>query len=144
MLDASAAADMLMWPEANRQTVRSLLGETVQVPAHFDAEVFAAVRRALLRGRIAGAGAERALLEAARLPAQRVPLAGLLAEAYALRDRFSPGDVFYVVVARRSAATLLTSDASLARAAGDYTRVRLAVPASDEPPSGPSAPASPS
>lgn len=117
-------------------------GETIRVPAHFDQEVFSVVRRALRRGVIDASRAEGALLQTARLVAERVPLAPLLAEAYALRDRFSAGDVFYVVVARRAGATLLTSDASLARAASEYAQVRSVAATPDEPSGGPTTSAS--
>jgi len=58
--------------------------------------------------------AELALAHGARLAAERVALASLVAEAFALRDRFGASDVFYAVLARDRSATLLTSDAARA------------------------------
>jgi len=65
-----------------------------------------------------------ALLLTARLVAERVSLLPLYAEAFTLRDRFGPADVFYAVLARSLSATLVTSDAGLARAARGYVDVR--------------------
>lgn len=99
--------------------------EELQVPAHFDAEVFATLRRALREGVIGPGRAELALAELARFTATRVALSGLLAEAYAARNRFSAYDVFYAVLARRLSATLVTTDTHLARACAGYVAARL-------------------
>lgn len=95
------------------------------MPAHFDAEVLSGVLRAMRRREAAEEDGERALLAAARLPAERVPLKELLAQAYTLRRRCGPYDAFYLALARRSAGLLLTSDAPLARAAVGYADVEL-------------------
>ena len=47
----------------------------------------------------------------------------LIAEAFAVRDRFRPYDAFYAIVARLTEATLLTCDRGLARAANGYCKV---------------------
>lgn len=100
----------------------------MRVPAHFDVEVFGGVRRLLRLWRIDERMAQAALAATARLPAERVALASMLADAYALRNVLSPGDVFYVALASRSSATLVTADAHLARAAAGHVRVRLVSP----------------
>lgn len=94
------------------------------MPAHFDAEVFAAIRRLIRRRLLDVERAELALADSARLAAERVALATLLAEAFVVRDRFGASDVFYAVLARRRSATLVTSDEALARAAAGYVDVR--------------------
>ena len=123
-MDASAAVELILRPEPHADVLAGLVGETVRVPAHFDAEVLSGIMRERRRGRIDASRAELALLEVVRLAAERVPLPGMLAEAYALRDRFTANDALYVVVARRSSAPLLTADAPLARAAAGYVEVR--------------------
>jgi len=100
-----------------------LLGERVRVPAHFDAEVFAVVRKFLRSGRIEEQGARAATFYLRRLRADRIALTPLLGEVLVLRDRFGPYDAFYAVVARLSEATLLTCDLRLARAADGYCKV---------------------
>lgn len=102
-----------------------LLGERMRVPAHFDAEVLATVRKALRLSRIEEEQARVALFHLRRLRAERVALTPLLAEAFALRDRIGVYDAFYAIVARLSEATLVTCDRGLARAAAGYCKVEL-------------------
>lgn len=125
VLDASAAVEIAVWPEEAPEISGAMAGQQVRAPAHFDKEVYAAVLRLQRRQEITAGQAALGLARTARLPAERVPLAQMLAEAYVMRDRFSPGDVFYAVLARRSSAVLVTCDASLARAAEDYVDVKL-------------------
>lgn len=58
-----------------------------------------------------------------RIRVRRAAIRPLIAEAFAIRDRFSPYDAFYAIVARLSEATLLTTDRRLARAAEGYCKV---------------------
>lgn len=108
-----------------RQIAAVLKGEDVHLPAHFDAEVFAAVRREVLRSRVPVARALVALDEAERLIATRHSIAGMLVEALALRDRFGGHDVFFAILARRLGARLVTCDGRFARAARGYVPVEL-------------------
>jgi len=98
--------------------------EEIRVPAHFDAEVFSAIRRLVRRRVVAVDRAGLALLRNTRLVATRMPLLPLYAEAFTVRDRFGPSDAFYAVLARSLSATLVTSDERLARAAHGYVDVR--------------------
>lgn len=100
-----------------------LLGERMRVPAHFDAEVLAAVAKALRLRRIEEDGARIALFHLRALRAERVALTPLLSEAFALRDRLGVHDAFYAIVARASGATLVTCDRGLATAAESYCTV---------------------
>ena len=98
--------------------------EEIRVPAHFDAEVFSAIRRLVRRRVVAVDRAGLALLRNTRLVATRMPLLPLYAEAFNVRDRFGPSDAFYAVLARSLSATLVTSDEALARASRGYVDVR--------------------
>jgi len=98
--------------------------EEIRVPAHFDAEVFSAIRRLVRRRVVAVDRAGLALLRNTRLVATRMPLLPLHAEAFTVRDRFGPSDAFYAVLARSLSATLVTSDEALARASRGYVDVR--------------------
>ena len=100
-----------------------LLRERMRVPAHFDAEVLAAVRKSLRLRRIEEEQARLAVLHLHGLRAERIALRPMVAEAFALRDRIGVYDAFYAIVARLSEATLLTSDRGLARAAKGYCKV---------------------
>ncbi len=106
----------------------ALTDQELRVPAHFDAEVFAAVKRLARQGRVDSERAQLALLGAARLAAERVALVPLFPLAFRVRDRFGAADVFYAVLARSLSATLVTSDAALARAARGYVDVRYVSP----------------
>lgn len=113
---------------AARRVAAALEGEELRVPAHFDAEVFAAVRRLVRRRIVSVDRGGLALLRNARLVATRMPLLPLCAEAFTVRDRFGPHDAFYAVLARSLSATLVTSDEALARAARGYVEVRYVRP----------------
>ena len=93
------------------------------MPVHFDAEVFAAVRGLTHRREIVIDDALAALFRLRTLRLQRVAIVPLVAEAFALRDRFGAYDAFYAIVARLSGATLVTCDRGLARAADGYCKV---------------------
>ena len=95
------------------------------VPGHFDAEVYAALRRLFRRGFLLRERLDVTVAGLGVLAAQRVALAALLAEAHALADRVGPMDAFYVALARLQDGELVTSDGPLARAALGLTRVRL-------------------
>lgn len=95
----------------------------MRVPAHFDAEVLAAVRKSVRLRRIEEEQARVAIFHLRGLRAQRIALTPMLAEAFALRDRMGVYDAFYAIVARLSDATLLTTDRGLARAAKGYCKV---------------------
>ena len=105
-----------------------LLGERMRVPAHFDAEVSAAVAKAVRLRRIDEAQAHIALFHLRALRAERVALTPLLSDAFALRDRIGVYDAFYAVVARLSEATLVTCDRGLAQAAEGYCAVAYVMP----------------
>jgi predicted nucleic acid-binding protein len=105
-----------------------LRDQVVIVPVHFDAEVFAAIRKFLLRGSINIDEAQLALFLLRGIRVRRAAIKPLIAEAFTIRDRFSPYDAFYAIVARLSEATLLTSDRGLARTAKGYCKVEYVAP----------------
>ena len=120
--------DFALQLPAARRVADALEDEQIRVPAHFDAEVFAAIRRLVRRRLVAVDRAGLALLRNARLVATRMPLLPLYAEAFTVRDRFGPSDAFYAVLARSLSAALVTSDEALARAARGYVDVRFVRP----------------
>jgi predicted nucleic acid-binding protein len=98
------------------------------VPVHFDAEVFAAIRGLTQRREIVMDDAHAALFRLRTLRLQRVAIVPLVAEAFALRDRFGAYDALYAVVARSSGAKLVTCDRRLARSARGYCDVEYVAP----------------
>jgi len=100
-------------------------GQTLVVPGHFDVEVYRVLRmydraRLLPRGHL-----DTIVAALHRLSAERIPVQGLLADAHALGTRFSPGDAFYVALAKRIGAPFLTRDGPLARACAGLIEARL-------------------
>lgn len=87
------------------------------VPAHFEADAYAGLRRMIHVGAIARDRLPAALDLLARMAGERVPLGPLLRRGYELFDRIGAHDVFYVVIAELRGARLLTTDLPLARAA---------------------------
>lgn len=100
-----------------------LVGQVALVPVFFDAEVFGAVRGLIRRRTIDEEQGQEALFRLRRIRVRRAAIRPLIAEAFAVRDRFSPYDSFYAIVARLSEATLVTCDRGLARAAKGYCKV---------------------
>jgi|SRR5687767_13538403 len=123
VLDASAATEFVLDRDAAAAIERKLKGQIPLVPVFFDAEVFAAVRGLIRRKAIDPDQGRQALFVLGQIRVRRAAITPLIAEAFAVRDRFSPYDAFYAIVARLSEATLLTCDRGLARAAKGYCRV---------------------
>jgi predicted nucleic acid-binding protein len=107
---------MLLGSPAGGHVSRSLRGGTVAAPAHFDAEVLSALGRLARAGSLAEARVASSVAELARAPVSRFALAPLLPAAWELRATVSLRDGFYVALARKLGATLVTADARLARA----------------------------
>ncbi len=123
VVDASAVVDLLV-PQDDRPRVL-LVAELPEPASPWLApdilifEVFAVVRRHLLRRVLPERAATRAMQRLPRLPIDLVPATSLLPAAWSLRDRFSAADSLYAALALRSAEPLLTTDLRLARAARD-------------------------
>jgi predicted nucleic acid-binding protein len=95
------------------------------VPAHFDAEVYAAFRWLFRRSLVDRARLDLITSRLIALAAERVALPPLLPEVHLLADRLSASDAFYVALARARGVGLLTADAALARAASGLADVQL-------------------
>jgi predicted nucleic acid-binding protein len=121
IVDASAIIDLLAPPDLARRDFLVLqLPDPAApwlAPDILVFEVFAVVRRHVLRGAMPDTDGGRALQRLLRLPIELVPAASLLSAAWPLRDRFSAADSLYAALALRAAEPLLTTDVRLARAA---------------------------
>lgn len=126
VLDASAAVDLATGRTAAARVGDLIRGQTLIVPAHFDAEALAGIRRLVLRRILSPELGVLALERIARLEAERVPITPLFAAAFGERDRFGPYDALYAVLAKRESALLVTADASFARACQGFVTVELA------------------
>lgn len=121
IVDASAIVDLLVPPDRERRDF--MIGQLPETglawlaPDLLPFEVFAAIRRHLLRGVLGEAFATAALGRLLALPIDLMPTPSLLGEAWRLRDRFAAADSLYAALAMRAREPLLTSDGRLARAA---------------------------
>jgi predicted nucleic acid-binding protein len=118
VVDASATVEMLaLTPAGKRCLEHAARGQPAVVPANFDAEVYAALRRTYLERRI-DLPSLRALVDQLRgFDAERVALTQYLSGVTQLVDVLGAHDVFYVLLAIGRACPLLTCDLRLARAA---------------------------
>jgi predicted nucleic acid-binding protein len=126
VVDASAIFDTLVQPSPNA-LLAGLLARydvTLHAPMLCQVEVAAAVRRALLRGHLADAGAARAIVrDLIELPVQMYPHERLLQRAVDLHANFTTYDGVYVALAEALSAPLLTTDARLAASTRTHTGV---------------------
>jgi predicted nucleic acid-binding protein len=123
VVDASAVVDLLVPPDVARRDF--LVAQLPEPSAPWLApdvllfEVFAVIRRQLLRRVVSESVAATALQRLRRLPIELVPTSGLIGAAWLLRDRFAAADSLYAAVALGSSETVLTTDLRFARAAHD-------------------------
>jgi predicted nucleic acid-binding protein len=117
--DASAVIDGLLNPGGNADLADALAGagEPVAAPDLLDIEVLSVLRRWERRREITTARARQALDDLGLLPIMRHPAFALVDAAWDLRHRLTAYDAQYVALAQALPATLLTTDARMARAA---------------------------
>jgi predicted nucleic acid-binding protein len=117
VIDASALIELLIaTPVGERVAKRLRDARAVLAPAHVDAEVLSALGRLARSGQISGEIVDECLADLADMPMTRVPMPGLLADAWALQANIALRDALYAVVALRVDGSLLTVDARLVRA----------------------------
>lgn len=126
VLDASAAIELAVGGARAPRIDALTHGRPVEVPAHFDAEALAGIRRLVLRRTLSVEAGEIALSRIERFAAERIPVGPLIAAAFAVRDRFGPYDALYAVLAKRDSALLITVDGPFARACEGFVDVELA------------------
>jgi predicted nucleic acid-binding protein len=116
VLDASAAIEALIGSEVGRAVRARMRGCDLHAPAHLDAEILSALGRLHRAGALGQQLIARSLTELEAAPIAHHPLAGLLAGAWAARDRFRLVDGLYVELSRSLQTPLVTTDARLAQA----------------------------
>lgn len=116
VVDCSALAEVVLRSE-RAAAVEALLGDDVLVaPDLIGAEVLSVVRRALFRGLIDRAVADRAVENLVSAPVRRMTTEPLVPSMWAMRANVTPYDACYVALARALAAPLVTLDERLTRA----------------------------
>ena len=118
VIDASAAVEVLLRTDAAQEVEAALLASRPAIaPAHFDAEVYSALRRLYTRGRMDRDRVGIAVDRLERLDIERLEIVSLLPNVVGLVDVIGAHDVFYVLLAISRQCRLVTCDARLARAA---------------------------
>ena len=116
VVDASVAVEYLLRTALGRAVAPRLESADLIAPELLDAEVFAVLRRACLRGVLAEVRARAALDDLIAWPLRRLSHASLLVAAWAYRANVSAYDAMYVAAAAHFDAPLVTADGPLARA----------------------------
>jgi predicted nucleic acid-binding protein len=115
VLDASALVEALIGTTLGLAVRKRLRGCELHAPAHVDAEALSALGRLHRAGELDAPTVSTALRDLALAPIIRQPLPALLAGAWAARDQLRLVDALYVELATSLQASLLTTDARLAR-----------------------------
>lgn len=102
---------------------RLLATDNVGAPHHIDLEVLSALRRLVARREIPRSKALEALRGLFELGIVRYDLTSLLERIWHLRDRLTPYDAAYVVLAEKLAVPLVTVDQRLGRAGGHRAEI---------------------
>jgi len=127
VLDASAAVEWLLRTPAGEALGRQLISsaETLHAPHLIDVEVAQVMRRYVLNGIVRADRAQMALQDLADLRIRRYPHPPLIDRVWQLRGNLTAYDAFYVALAERLDASLITRDSKLAAAPGHKARVQL-------------------
>lgn len=119
VVDASCLYGVLIGAPGAEAIRRRLAADTDHAAPHIvDVEVFGAVRREHLHGRLDRTEAAQAVEDLGAWPGERFGHRVLLARAWELRDTVRGWDAMYVALAEALDATLVTSDRRLASAVG--------------------------
>lgn len=98
-------------------------------PHVIDVEVFGVIRRQHAAGRLDHTAATQAVMDLEDWPGERIGHRLLLQRAWRLRSNVRGSDAMYVALAEAMHATLLTTDARLARATGPECHIEVVTPA---------------
>lgn len=128
VLDASAWVDVL----AGALDLPELGWQKRAVTPHFDAEVVGSVRSLCQRNVITQIAADAAVQRHLRAPFERPFDPADVNRAWQLRETMSFADAWYVAMAERLDATLITADQRMARSATRFVQVALVGPRQPE------------
>lgn len=127
VVDASVLASALADDGADGDRARYRLSgdPDLHAPYLIDVEIASTLREGRRRGTIDERRATEALDDLAELDLVRYPHVPFLKRVWELRDNVTPSDAIYVGLAEALDATLVTADASLARAPGTRCPLEL-------------------
>lgn len=116
VIDASAAAELLLRTSTGAKVAAAVEGSLLIAPELLDVEVLSILRRAVLRYQLEESRARSALQDLMDWEVDRIRHTSLLREAWRHRHNVSAYDAFYVAAARVYGVPLLTADGPLSRA----------------------------
>lgn len=117
VVDASALVDAVIDSPRRRGIQRHLShADGVLAPEVLPVEVASALWRMVRTGQLTTGDADGAVRRLMQFPVELIPHAGLLPQAWRLRERVRITDGFYVALASQLGAPLLTTDLRLSRA----------------------------
>ena len=126
IVDASCLYEVVAdTAHANDVRGRLVLDPEHAAPSVIDAEVVSVIRRDHLSGRLDSTAAAQAVQDLRDWPGERFGHRPLLDRVWELRQSVRSWDAFYVALAEVMQATLLTSDARLARASGPRCTIEV-------------------
>ncbi|MDQ3630752.1 MAG: type II toxin-antitoxin system VapC family toxin [Actinomycetota bacterium] len=117
VIDASALVEVLLQTPRAGAVERCMRGHELVAPDALDGEVLHALRGLERGGKATPQRVNRAIVRLGELPVDRVAIAVLHQEVWALRHALSMYDAAYVAVAQRLDCALLTLDRRLAAGA---------------------------
>lgn len=115
VIDVSSIVDLVRADARAERTRQKVRGGRLHAPDLVTLEVISALSRQQ-RGGVSASSVSAAVETFARLPLVQHASAGLVADAWSLRENLRIADAFYVALARELGAALVTSDARLGRA----------------------------
>ena len=125
VVDASALFVAFTEIELARKVWERIGDEQLAAPHLIDAEMASVLRKSVRRGAVPEPVACQALAELAALDLDRYPHPPLFVRVWELQHNVSAYDACYLALAERLDATLLTTDARLARAPGVKCQVEV-------------------
>ncbi len=129
VVDASCLYEVVADTPHSEAIRRRLAADPDHAAPHLiDAEVLGVIRRHHLSGALDATAAAQAVDDLADWPGERYGHRVLLARAWELRAAVRSWDALYVALAEALGATLVTTDARLAAAAGPQCPIEVAEP----------------
>ena len=126
VVDASCLFEVVAdTPGAELVRARLETDEDQAAPELVDAEVIGVIRRQRLLGALDATAAGQAVDDLREWPGERYPHRHLLGRAWEMYETVRTWDAFYVALAEIWDATLITTDARLARAPGPRCSIEV-------------------
>ncbi|GAA3733987.1 putative nucleic acid-binding protein [Spinactinospora alkalitolerans] len=125
VVDTSAIIALTIHEPRGMAVEARLRGRRMYAPHFVDLEVANVLRGLLMGGKLTLPPAEQALHDFLAMPVERRDLGPLISRVWELRHNYSAYDAAYVALAENLGATLLTTDAKLARGTGARCPIEL-------------------